>query len=68
MPREEPFTHLVSFVRKRRADYAEDLTTGKWADEPAGRELVGRIAALDEIETEMRNISGPNTHFGESDL
>ena len=59
---------MLRFVRERRIDYAQELAVGRWDGEAQARELVGRIKQLDEIETEMRNISGPNTHFGEVDL
>ena len=66
--REEPFSRLVRFVRDRRIEYTQELAIGRWDGEAQARELVGRVKQLDEIESEMKTISGPNSHFGEADL
>lgn len=66
--REDPFVRLVRFVRERRVEYAQELAIGRWDGEAQARELVGRIKQLDEIESEMKTISGPNSHFGERDV
>lgn len=68
MPRAEPFTRLVEFVRTERGGAVAALCSGTWDSEAEARALVGKISALDAIIEEMRTISGPGTHFGEEDL
>lgn len=58
--REEPMQALLRFVRERRVLYASELAIGKWVGEPAGKQLCGRVNALDEVETEMARLTGPN--------
>lgn len=67
-PRLEPFQQIAKFVSSKRGDYAEEIARGHWSTEQKARELVGRIAALDEVYSEMERISGPGTHFGERDI
>lgn len=52
------FERLLSFVRERRAEEAQDVAIGKpkcWDDYCRS---MGRIRTLDEIETEMKRITG----------
>jgi hypothetical protein len=68
MPREEPFNRLVRTIQEERNQRARDLVVGQWKSESEARELVGRIAALEFVLEEMRNIAGPGTDFGEVEL
>lgn len=63
----EPFAQLLEFVREERVQAAQELAVGRWETEAAARELVGRVKALDAVESKMRDITGPNSHFGERD-
>lgn len=66
--REEPFSRLVRRVLDIRKEAADTLCAGRWDGEAEALRLVGQIRAMDDIIAEMREIAGPDTHFGESDL
>lgn len=66
--REDPFQVIVRKVRERRIEHAQELAIGKWTGEPQARELVGRIKALDDIESEMTKLTAPGSHYTETDV
>lgn len=66
--REEPFQVLARKIRERRIEHAQELAIGRWDGEAQARELVGRIKALDDIESEMTKLTAPGSHYSETDV
>lgn len=64
----ERFAALVDYLRKQRKEAANTLAIGRWEGEPAARELVGKVKALDDALREVANLAGPNFHYDGEDV
>lgn len=62
------FQRILAFVRKRRAESAEGVCIGKTKTWDDYRHETGYIKALDEVETEMRKITGSPEASDERDV
>lgn len=62
------FQRIVTHVRTRRAEYANDAAIGKPKSWEAYCTLVGQIKALDDVDDQMVQITGSPEATDEKDV
>lgn len=67
----DPVQHMLAYIADRMTDHTKDLALGRWETESNGRELVGRVKALVDLENELKKLLSPgsaHSHYSETDM
>lgn len=69
IPRQkDPLRYMLDYIQQQKVAHTEELALGRWEGEPRARELVGRIKALSDLQSQMTDKLGPNSQYLEQDL